>query len=256
MDWTDDAIVLSLRRHGESAAIAELLTREHGRHMGLVRGSSRRHGATLQPGSTVRATWRARLEEHLGTWTIEPAKSRAGILLGEAAALAGLTSACAVTSLSLPERENHRPLYNALEVLADAFEAVDVWPALYVRWELGLLAELGFGLELEACAVTGVSEDLTHVSPRTGRAVCQAEAAPYKGRLLALPGFLSGRAARGPADERAGDMNPYDVLDGLALTGHFLETRVWQPHGKVEPEARQRLARRLEKLAQTRRIIE
>lgn len=256
MDWTDDAIVLSLRRHGENAAIAELMTRDHGRHMGLVRGSSRRYGAALQPGSTVRATWRARLEDHLGTWTIEPAKSRAGILLGEASGLAGLTSVCAVASLSLPEREKHSPLYDALEVLADAFEITHLWPALYVRWELGLLAELGFGLELETCAVTGVSEDLTHVSPRTGRAVCQAEAAPWKGRLLALPDFLRQQAGRGSINGRAEDMRPHDVLDGMALTGHFLETRVWRPHDRAEPEARQRLTGRLEKLAQTGRIIE
>lgn len=241
MDWTDDAIVLSLRKHGESGAIAELLTRDHGRHMGLVRGSSRRHGAILQPGSTVRATWRARLEEHLGTWTIEPVKSRASILLGDAAGLAGLTSACVVAGLSMPEREKHQPLYDAFEVLADALETAEIWPALYVRWEIGLLAELGFGLELDACAVSGVTEDLTHVSPRTGRAVCSAEAAPYDGRLLALPDFL-----RPGANE---EIVPVDILDGLALTGHFLDLRVWRPHDVSEPDARQRLVQRLEKLA-------
>lgn len=241
MDWTDDAIVLSVRKHGENGAIAELLTRDHGRHMGLVRGSSRRHGATLLPGSTVRATWRARLEEHLGTWTLEPVKSRASILFGDAAGLAGLTSVCAVAGLSLPEREKHRPLFEALEVLADTLDEEDVWPALYVRWELGLLAELGFGLELETCAVTGQSENLTHVSPRTGRAVCQAEAAPYKGRLLALPEFLRQGVIQ--------TVTSRDVLDGLALTGHFLEVRLWRPHGTKEPGARQRLLRRLEKLA-------
>lgn len=241
MDWTDDAIVLSLRRHGESSAIAELLTRDHGRHLGLVRGSSRRHGAALQPGSTVRATWRARLEEHLGTWTIEPAKSRAGVLLGDAAGLAGLSSACAVASISMPEREKHRPVYDGFEVLADTFEARDVWPALYVRWELGLLAELGFGLELDECAVTGSRENLTHVSPRTGRAVCEDEAIPWKGRLLALPRFLTSSTPEA--------VTAQDIEAGLALTGHFLDMRVWRPHDTVEPEARQRLARRLEKLA-------
>lgn len=241
MDWTDDAIVLSLRKHGESGAIAEFLTRDHGRHMGLVRGSSRRHGATLQPGSTVRATWRARLEEHLGTWTIEPVKSRASILLGDAVSLSGLTAACAVAGLSMPERQKHGPLYEAFEVLADALEETDIWPALYVRWELGLLAELGFGLELESCAVSGVSEDLTHVSPRTGRAVCRAEAAPYDGRLLVLPGFLQ------PGVKV--EISTADVLDGLALTGHFLDMRVWRANDVAEPEARQRLVGRLERLA-------
>lgn len=243
MDWTDDAIVLSVRKHGENGAIAELLTRDHGRHMGLVRGSTRRHGATLQPGSTVRATWRGRLEEHLGTYTVEPVKSRASVLFGEAAGLAGLTSVCAVASLALPEREKHQPLYNALEVLADTLEEGDVWPALYVRWELGLLAELGFGLELETCAVSGTAENLTHVSPRTGRAVCQEEAAPYKGRLLLLPEFLRSGATE--------TVTRRDVLDGLALTGHFLEARLWRLHNTAEPDARQRLIRRLEKLAST-----
>lgn len=241
MDWTDDAIVLSLRKHGESGAIAEFLTRDHGRHMGLVRGSSRRHGATLQPGSTVRATWRARLEEHLGTWTIEPVKSRASIVLGDAASLSGLTAACAVAGLSMPEREKHGPLYEAFEVLADALDETDIWPALYVRWELGLLAELGFGLELETCAVSGVSEDLTHVSPRTGRAVCRSEAAPYDGRLLVLPGFLQ------PGVNS--EISTANILDGLALTGHFLDMRVWRPSDVAEPEARHRLIERLERLA-------
>lgn len=241
MDWTDDAIVLSLRKHGESGAIAEFLTRDHGRHMGLVRGSSRRHSATLQPGSTVRATWRARLEEHLGTWTIEPVKSRASILLGDAVSLSGLTAACAVAGLSMPERQKHGPLYEAFEILADALEETEIWPAIYVRWELGLLAELGFGLELETCAVSGVSEDLTHVSPRTGRAVCRAEAAPYDGRLLNLPGFLQ------PGTNN--EISTTDVLDGLALTGHFLDMRVWRPHDVTEPEARHRLIERLERLA-------
>lgn len=241
MNWTDDAIVLSLRKHGESGAIAEFLTRDHGRHMGLIHGSSRRHAAALQPGSSVRATWRARLEEHLGTWTVEPVKSRASILLGDAVSLSGLTSACAVAGLSMPEREKHGPLYEAFEVLADALEDVEIWPALYVRWELGLLAELGFGLELERCAVSGATEDLSHVSPRTGRAVCRAEAAPYEGRLLDLPDFL------GPG--MVEEVSSVDILNGMALTGHFLDKRLWRPNDVAEPDARQRLVQRLEKLA-------
>ena len=235
MEWTDDAIVLSLRRHGESRFIAELLTRDHGRHMGLVRGLSKKHGNSLQPGLSVKALWRARLEDHLGTLQLDPVTSRADLIVGDGLGLLGLSSACAVLGASVPEREVHRPLYDAFELLADAFADDEVWPALYVRWELCLLAELGFGLELETCAVSGVTEGLTHVSPRTGRAVSEEEAEPYRDRLLKLPRFLGA----------GGEASPEDVLDGLKLTGHFLEQRIWGLQGQSAPDARERMVTRL-----------
>jgi DNA repair protein RecO (recombination protein O) len=246
MEWTDEAIIISLRRHGESRQIVELLTRDHGRHLGLVRGSSKKYGSDLQPGAGVRAVWRARLEDHLGTYTLEPTKSRAEVIFGDGLGLLGLSSACAVVSASVPEREKHEKVYEAFCVLADNLGDMDLWPALYVRWELGLLAELGFGLELEACAVTGTTEDLTHVSPKTGKAVCALEAEPYGGRLLKLPKFLG----RHPGIR----VEPLDILDGLKLSGHFLENRLWPLNRGAAPDARNRLVQRMEKLAFKSRI--
>lgn len=187
---------------------------------------------------SVKALWRARLEDHLGTLILDPIKSRADLIVGGGLGLLGLSSACAVLGQSVPERELHRPLYDAFELLADQFGNDEVWPALYVRWELGVLAELGFGLELEVCAVSGAKDGLTHVSPRTGKAVSSVEAEPYKDRLLALPQFLTASG---------GQASGQDVVDGLALTGHFLEQRLWVPQGHKSPDARQRLIARLEK---------
>lgn len=240
MEWRDDGIVLSLRRHGESRTIVELLTRTHGRHMGLVRGRSGKHGNALQPGTSVTAVWRARLDDHLGTYALEPVRARAGLITGSGAGLLGFSAAAALLGQALPEREAHGSLFEAFELLADHLEDDDVWPALYVRFELGLLAELGFGLDLDRCAVTGAREDLTHVSPRSGKAVSAAEAEPYLDRLLLLPGFLVG----------SGGASGDEVLQGLALTGHFLEQRLWQPQAKTAPDARERLVRRLRR-AQT-----
>ncbi len=236
MDWMDDGIVLAARKHGETSAVVTLLTRGYGRHAGLVRGGAgKRLRGILQPGNGVRASWRARLAEHLGTMTVEPGTAYSAVALGDAKRLAALSSACALVDATLPEREPHAALYDGLLVLLSTLGDDEVWPSVYVRWELGLLAELGFGLDLGACAATGVTDDLTHVSPKSGRAVSAGAAAPYKERLLTLPGFLleSGRGAT--ADE---------IADGLKLTGYFLERHVFQHRDTHMPAARERLAAR------------
>ena len=191
MEWSDDAIVLSSRVHGESGAILELLTREHGRHVGLVRGgASRRIKPSLQPGNGVHVQWRARLEEHLGSFTCELSRARAGDMVDSRDALAGLNAFTAVISVAMPEREAHAQVFAVGEILLDAMMADDAahWLPLYVRWEAGLLEALGFGLDLSVCAATGAKDDLTYVSPRTGRAVSRDAAGIYANRLFRLPG--------------------------------------------------------------------
>ena len=235
MEWSDDAIVLSARRHGESAAILEVLTRERGRHLGLVHGgASRKMKAALQPGNTLHAVWRARLNEHLGSFAVEPARMRAGTMLEHREKLAGLNAFTSVAAATLPEREPHNSVFEAGELLLDAMldDGLAHWGPLYVRWELGLLEELGFGLDLSSCASTGATEDLVYVSPRSGRAVSREAGSPYAARMLHLPGFLL-------ASQNAA--SAADVLAGLKLTGHFLLARVLEPHAKAMPDARLRL---------------
>lgn len=236
MEFTDDAIVLSVRPHGETNAILETLTRGHGRHLGLVRGgASRRQKPVLQPGNSIQVHWRARLNEHLGTFTAEPLKARAGDLLESREALTGVNAIAAMISAALPEREIHAPVFAATDVLLDAVGAADFahWGPLYVRWEAGLLDDLGFGLDLSQCAATGTLDDLIYVSPRTGRAVSRAAGAPYRERLFALPPFLLGSQNAEPGFA--------DIAAGLRLTGHFLLDRVLAPHGREMPPARLRL---------------
>jgi DNA repair protein RecO (recombination protein O) len=242
MDWRDKGIVLETRRLGETGVIATLFTQLHGRHLGLVRGgTSRRMKPLLQPGNTLEAAWRGRLEDHLGTFTLEPMTLRAGLSFGDPLALSGLTSACALAAAILPEREAHPRLYEAFEVLLDTLETREVWPAVYVRFELALLQDLGFGLDLTRCAVTGGSDSLTHVSPRSGRAVSAEAAAPYAPKLLALPRFLVEGGGEGATWR--------DVADGLKLTGTFLERRVLTPQDKTLPDARARLLAKVDRLA-------
>lgn len=244
MDWTDQGIVLARRRHGESAAIVSLLTREHGRHAGLVRGGAgKRAGSLYQAGNMVAAHWRARLAEHLGTLTAEIVDAFASRVLDDALRLAALTSACALLETALPEREPHTPLFDAtvalLRALASSSEAND-WGAAYARWETQALAELGFGLDLETCAATGQRGDLAYVSPRTGRAVSGEAGAPYADRLFALPTFLG---TAGPAPD------PGAVAAALRITGHFLERHVFGPHNRRPPAARTRFVDRWRRLA-------
>ncbi|PKP69187.1 MAG: DNA repair protein RecO [Alphaproteobacteria bacterium HGW-Alphaproteobacteria-4] len=233
MDWQDEGTILSLRPHGETSAIIEVFTVAHGRHAGVVRGgASRKLAATLQPGSRVALAWRARLEDHIGAFTVEPLQSRAGVL-GDRMALLGLNAVAALLCFALPEREPHLVLYRASEALFDALAAqAPDWPLAYLRWELGLLEELGYGLDLSRCAVTGARDDLAFVSPRTGRAVSRAGAGEWQARLLPLPACLMGQ---GPA-------RGTEVVQGLTTTGYFLEHRLARDlGGRALPEARARL---------------
>ena len=233
MEWSDDAIVLSARPHGESSAIAEVLTHSHGRHLGLVRGgASRRTKPALQPGNLLHVSWRARLNEHLGHFTIEVARARAGDMLESREALAGLNAFCAVVSAAMPEREAHEQVFDAGNILLDAMQddGIAHWGALFVRFEVGLLEALGFGLDLTRCAATGAVDDLVYVSPRSGRAVSREAGDPYKERLFVLPGFLL--ASQNASPDSA------EVAAGLKLTGHFLLERVLHPHGREMPAAR------------------
>jgi DNA repair protein RecO (recombination protein O) len=239
MDWSDEGIVVARRALGETSVVLELLTREHGRHAGLVRGGrSRRLRPVLQLGNVVAATWRGRLAEHLGTLTVELDKPYASLLIEDAMALSGLTSLCEFARL-LPERDPHRSLYDAFRLILEHSGDASVWPVLLVRWELELLSELGFGLDFSGCAVTGGSENLTHVSPKSGRAVSAEAAEPYQDRLLVLPAFLT--------EARDKDVSGRDILNGFALTGFFLEKHALEPRGLMLPGARQRLIDRLQK---------
>jgi DNA repair protein RecO (recombination protein O) len=232
MDFSDEGILLSARPLGEANAIAETLTASHGRHLGLVRGGrSRRMRPLLQPGNILALTWRARLSEHLGSFTVELIDPCAARVLDDEAALAAIGSLTALSN-HLPERDPHPELYRgALEVLR-ALDDANTWPALVVRWELMLLQDLGFGLDLSECAATGVDADLAFVSPRSGRAVSRDAGKPYCDRLLKLPRFLL---------EKGAPSAPHDVVAGFALIGHFLERDVFAPQGLALPQARERL---------------
>jgi len=235
MEWPDSAIVLSSRPHGENGVILELLTRDHGRHLGLVRGgTSRRIRPALQPGNTLDTHWRGRLAEHLGSFTAELARTRAGALMEGRDALAGLNAFTAMAAAALPERQPYPPVFVAGEILLDAMAASDAahWLPLYARWEAGLLEALGFGLDLSECAATGATDELVYVSPRSGRAVSRAGAGIYADRLFKLPAFLNGQG---------GDPSPDETREALRLTGHFLGARVLEPHGQAMPRARPRL---------------
>lgn len=233
MEWSDEAIVLSVRPHGETAAVAELFTRGHGRHLGLVHGGrSRRLRPILQSGNHVDVTWKARLAEHLGHMTVELRRGYAAVAMESPSALGALSSMCALLRL-LPERDPHPALYEVSLFVLGFLDDREVWPALYVRWELALLDELGFGLDLGVCAATGSNDDLIYVSPKTGRAVSASAGEPYKDKLLRLPGFLVAGRGGTPTSE--------DVAAGLKLTGYFLESRVLRPRDLALPEARHRM---------------
>ncbi|SMX40606.1 DNA repair protein RecO [Maliponia aquimaris] len=217
MDWRDTGILLSTRRHGETALILEVFTPLHGRHAGVLRGgTSRKLAPHLQPGAQLDLAWRARLEDHLGAFTAEPQRSRAAAAMGDRLALAGLNAVTALLSFCLPEREPHAALYTRTERLLDLLAQTDLWPLAYLNWELALLEEMGFGLDLTACAVTGATEGLAHVSPKTGRAVTAAAAGAWADRLLPLPPVLLGRGEAGDAE----------IAQALATTGYFMEHRL------------------------------
>ena len=231
MQWTDDGLVLGLRRHGETGVILELMTAGHGRHLGLVHGGrSRRMQPMLQPGNRLHATWRARIDEALGSYSVEPAELVASRLMGSALALYGIGHMGALLRL-LPERDPHPRLYEAAQVLVEHLADASIAPALMVRFELALLAELGFGLDLTACAATGRNDGLIYVSPKSGRAVSASAGEPYRDRLLPLPAFLR---------ERGAGADPVDIAQGFTLTGYFLGQHFWEPRGQGPPEERAR----------------
>lgn len=241
MDWRDEGLLLSVRRHGEGAAIIDVFTVEHGRHAGIVQGGgARRLAPILQPGAQLDVTWRARLDQHLGTYAVEPLRSRSG-LMADRLALAGLNSVCALLAFLLPEREAHAALYDGTQGLLDRIEA-DGWAVEYLRWELRLLEEMGYGLDLTRCARTGAREDLAYVSPKSGRAVARGAAGEWADRLLPLPACLLGQ---GPATTA-------EIAAGLHLTGYFLEQRLAPDLGhKPLPEARRRLVALLSRLPES-----
>lgn len=231
MEWRDEGLIIGIRRHGESAAIAEVMTRDHGRHLGMVRGGrSQRMQPVLQPGNSVVCVWRARIEEQMGTLTVEPLRSRAAAIMGSGLALQGVNLLGALLRL-LPERDPHPALFETAEIIAGHLDDPVTGPALMVRLELAVLMELGFGLDLSECAATGVREDLIYVSPKSGRAVSREAGEPWRHRLLPLPNFLS--AARQDAQ-----VSRDEILAGFALTGFFLDRDVFGPRGVKPPEAR------------------
>ncbi|OYQ33713.1 DNA repair protein RecO [Niveispirillum lacus] len=242
MDWNDQAILLSARPYGESAALALLLTRDHGRHAGLLHGGqSARYRALLEPGNLLTAGWRARVADQLGSWSLEVERAYAAPFLDDPQRLACLASVCALLDGLLADREPHPGLFGATIALFEAL-STDVWAEVYVRWEIGLLEEVGFGLDLSRCAASGQAasdlftgnDRLSHVSPRTGRAVSASAAEPYKSKLLPLPPFLLGLSEGGPEE----------VQQGLALTGHFLEHRAFAQRHVEVPSARVRFVER------------
>ena len=230
MQWSDEGIVLGSRRHGEGNAILELMTHAHGRHVGLVRGGAgSRLRPVLQPGNRVGCTWRARLDEHLGHYAVELLDARAAALLPVAHALYGMTHLAALCRL-LPERDPHPQIHAALAQMLDGLLDPRCAAPGMVRFELKLLAELGFGLDLSACAASGEETDLVYVSPKSGRAVSRRAGEPWRDRLFALPAFLRETSTDEPS--------PQDIADGFALTGFFLARRVFEPRGLSLAEAR------------------
>jgi DNA repair protein RecO (recombination protein O) len=220
MEWRDEGILLTSRRHGESAAIIEAFTSAHGRHAGMVRGGAgRRMTPVLQPGAILSLDWSARLEEHLGAFRVDPIRSNTAHLMADRAALAALGSITSLISAALPEREANPSLYARTLDLVDALGRTPNWPARYALWEIALLSEIGFGLDLSRCAANGTTDDLIYVSPKSGCAVSRAGGAPWADRLLPLPAFLRDGAGAEPAC-------PEQITQALRLTGHFLEARL------------------------------
>ncbi len=241
MEWREDGVLLAARRHGENAAIIETFTESHGRHAGVVRGGAgRRLWPVLQPGAQLDLTWRARLDDRLGSFTVEPVRGRAAALMGDPLGLAGLASVCALLAHALPERAAYPALWRESVTLLDLIAATSAWPLAYLRWEVSLLATMGFALDLTRCAVTGADAGLTHVSPRTGRAVSVTGARGYEDKLLPLPPCLLG----------TGDAANAEIATALRVTGHFLLREIG-PHqpGQPFPSARQRLLDRLARSA-------
>ena len=232
MEWRDQGILLSTRRHGETSAIIEVFTPEHGRHAGVVRGgTSRKIAPHLQPGAQLDLVWQARLEDHIGSFRVEPVRSRAASALGERLSLAGLNAVTGLLGFCLPEREPHPELYRHTEQLLDLLDQPDLWPLAYLKWEVRLLHEMGYALELDRCVVTGTQDDLIYVSPKSGRAVSRGAAGEWADRLLPLPPVLRG----------TGSAPDQEIADSFVTTGYFLTQHLARDLGdKPLPDARAR----------------
>jgi len=230
--WQDEGIILSVRPHSEKGGIASILTRDHGRHAGYVFGarSSRMRGS-LEMGNFVSVEWQSRVSENLGNYKVELNKSHVAVLMDDPRKLVALQSACALADKTLAERDKHQSVYEGLRALLEAFET-EVWSAAYIYWEMGLLKELGFGLDLTVCAATGNTDNLIYVSPKSGRAVSAEAGEIYKEKLLKLPGFLRGES----------DVSDQEILNGLDMTAYFLQHRVFSTMNIGLPDARLRLA--------------
>ena len=237
-NWQDQGIVLSARAHGENGAVVSLLTLEQGRHSGYVRGAQgTRMRGTLEVGNVVDARWQSRTSDSLGAFSLELSKNFTAHFMQDALKLAALQSACALCDVALPDREQHEGLYRGLIALFETLDT-EIWAAAYVMWEIALLKELGFSLNLRDCAGGGHSDDLAYVSPKTGRAVSAAQGEPYKDKLLPLPAFLS---------PSGGSSEDADIYDGLQMTGYFLEHWVFTHHSKGVPSPRLIFAERFAK---------
>lgn len=233
IEWRDEGVLLSTRPHGESSLIAQVFTQAHGRHAGVIRGgTSRKLAPVLQPGAQLDVAWRARLDAHIGSFTVEPLRSRMAQVLGSRFALAGLNAVTALLAFSLPERVPHPDLYARSQALLDLLGQNEVWPLAYLQWELRLLEDLGYGLDLSECAVTGRRDALIYVSPKSGRAVSQAGAGEWADRLLPLPPVLLGQ----------GQAEDAEIMQALETTGYFLSEKLALDLGnRPLPEARARL---------------
>lgn len=269
MHWSDQAVVLSIRKHGENSAVVRLFARAHGVFAGVIRGaSSKANRGMLQPGNVVTATWNARLSEHLGSFKCELLEAHAAFIMQDAGKLSALASACAILESALPERHPYPRLYGLFKAFLATLKDGGDWEAEYVKFELELLAETGFGLDLTACAATGGTEDLVYVSPKSGRAVSAAAGEPYRDKLLKLPTFLLpsySRKGRSPLPRSGGEgipclplpteredkcPSPAEILAGMELTGYFLESWLLGPHRRKLPAARGRLMQYMEKAEQ------
>lgn len=233
IEWRDDAALLTVRPFGETSVIIEVFSAAHGRHAGVVRGgTSRKIAPLLQPGAQLAVSWKARLDSHLGSFAVEPVRSRTAAAMGDRLALAGLNAVCGLLAMVLPEREAHPALYDRTIGLLDLLGQTDVWPLAYLRWEQALLEEMGFGLDLSACAVRGVNEDLIYVSPKSGRAVSREAAGEWADRMLPLPPVLAGK----------GDAANAEIVTALGTTGYFVAHRLIGSLGdRPMPAARARL---------------
>ena len=236
MDWESEGYIVSVKPHGETSAIVNVFTPDKGLHAGLVRGGrSRRLRPILQAGNKVSVEWRARLSEHLGIFTLEAINTNAAFIMESRSSLAGLNSVCSLLVNTLAERETHANLYQGFEVLLKNFTDIDIWPALYIRFEIALLNALGYGLDFSTCAATGTNDNLTHVSPRSGRAVSASAAEPYLDKLMILPAFLNGGTS----------VEMDDLANGFRLSEYFLATRIFHAINKDIPAARSRLVEEL-----------